>query len=140
MEQPVLSDKTQYPTEEVIFSHIGKAKTLWQAFFKFLHTEHADFAEEWRYYSDGKSWLMKVTKKAKTIFWLSVIKDTFRITCYFTDKAEPAINGSSLSNKLKDQFKNGKRFGKIRGLTIIFQDKNDIEDAKVLLTIKLSLH
>ncbi|MDD1749310.1 MAG: DUF3788 domain-containing protein, partial [Methanothrix sp.] len=125
--------------EEVIFSHIGKAKTLWQAFFKYLHAEHPDLNEEWRYYNDGKSWLMKVTQKSKTIFWLSVIKDAFRITFYFTDRAEPAINGSSISNKLKDQFRNGKRFGKIRGVTIALQDKNDIEDAKALLMVKLGL-
>ena len=139
MGQPVLSDKNQFPTEEIIFSHIGKAKILWQSFFKYLHTEHTDLAEEWRYYNDGKSWLMKVTRKSKTIFWLSIIKDAFRITFYFTDKVEPAIDGSSISNELKEQFKNGKKSGKIRGLTITFQDKNDIEDAKALLTVKLGV-
>ncbi len=139
MDQPVLSDKNQYPAEEVVFSHIRKAKALWQTFFKYLHTEHPDLNEEWRYYNDGKSWLMKVTKKTKTIFWLSVTKDAFRITCYFTDKAEQAIDGSSISNKLKDQFRNSQGLGKIRGLTITFQDKNDIEDAKELLTVKLGL-
>jgi len=139
MGQPVLSDKNQFPAEKVIFSHIGKAKILWQSFFIYLHTEHTDFAKEWRYYNDGKSWLMKVTKKSKTIFWLSVVKDAFRITFYFTDKVEQAIDCSSISNELKEQFKNGKKFGKIRGLTITFQDKNDIEDAKALLTVKLGV-
>jgi hypothetical protein len=139
MDQPVLGDKNQFPTEEMIYSHIGKTKALWQSFFKYLHTEHSDLAEEWRYYNDGKSWLMKVTRKSKTIFWLSIIKDAFRMTFYFTDKVEQAINGSHISKELKEQFKNSKVFGKIRGLTIIFHDKNDIEDAKALLAVKLSV-
>jgi len=139
MDQPILNDKNQFPTEEIIYSHIGKSKVLWQSVFEFIHTNHPDFIEQWRYYNDGKSWLLKVTKKAKTIFWLSVIKDSFRMTFYFTDKAEEAINRSSISEELKEKFKNGKRFNKIRGITIIFKYKKDIEYAKTLIAIKLSI-
>lgn len=96
MEKPILTDKNQFPTKEIIYSRIGKSKVLWQSVFEFIHTNHPDFIEQWRYYNDGKSWLLKVTKKAKTIFWLSVIKDSFRMTFYFTDKAEEAINKSSI--------------------------------------------
>ena len=82
---------------------------------------------------------MLVTAKSKTIFWLSVIKGSFRITFYFTDKAENALFKSTLSDELKKQFKEGKRFGKIRGITILFKNKKDIEDAKELINIKRSL-
>ncbi|MBN2425856.1 MAG: DUF3788 family protein [Calditrichaceae bacterium] len=139
MEQPVMSDKNQYPADEVIFFHIGKAKVLWQDFFKYLDNSHPDFVREWRYYNDGKSWLMKVTQKTKTIFWLSIIKDAFRITFYFTDRAEPVIMDSNISYELKEQFKSGKHFGKIRGLTITFKSAEDIEYVKTLISVKLSI-
>lgn len=139
MEQPILTDKNQFPTEEIIYSHIGKPKILWQSLFDHIHTNHPDISEQWRYYNDGKSWLLKVTRKAKTIFWLSLIKNSFRITFYFTDKAEEAINKSSISDELKKQFKEGKSYGKIRGLTITFKNKKDIEYAKALIVIKLSI-
>ncbi len=139
MEQPILSDNNQFPTEDIIYSHIGKSKILWKSLFEFIHTEHPDLKEEWRYYNDGKSWLLKVTKKSKTIFWLSVIKNAFRITFYFTDKAEEIINNSSISDEFKEQFKNGKRYNKIRGITVVFKNKKDIENAKSLISIKLNL-
>ena len=139
MDQPVLGDKNQFPTETVIFSHIGKAKALWQSFFNHLHAGHPDFVEEWRYYSDGKSWLLKVTRKAKTIFWLSVVKNAFRVTCYFTEKAAPAIESSAMSADLKERFKDAKSSGKIRGLTILFKDRGDVEDANEMISLKLSL-
>ena len=139
MEQPILSDKNQFPTEEIIYSHIGKSKTLWQSLFQFIHSDHPELNEEWRYYNDGKSWLLKVTKKSKTIFWLSIIKKAFRITFYFTDKAEEIINNSSISDELKEQFKNGKRYNKIRGITVVFKNKKDIDYAKSLISIKLSI-
>ena len=139
MEEKVLTDKNQFPTDEVIFSYIGKSKIYWESIFQHIHINHPDFAEQWRYYNDGKAWLLKVTRKSKTIFWLSIYKDLFRITFYFCDKAEPTIMESSVSDQIKEQFKNGKRYGKIRGITLIIDNKKVIEYIKALITIKLSI-
>ena len=139
MEQHILTDKNQFPTEEVIFSHIGQSKTFWESIFNHIHTNHPDFTEQWKYYKDGNSWLLKITKKSKTIFWLSIIKDSFRITFYFGDKAEPAILESVISDKLKDNFLNGKRYGKIRGITLRIKNSRDIYYVKALISIKLSI-
>jgi hypothetical protein len=139
MEQIILSDKNQFPTEEIIFSHIGKSKIFWESVFKYIHTEYPDFCELWNYYNDGKSWLLKVTKKSKTIFWLSIIPGSFKISFYFGDKAEPLIMNSAISDSLKEQFKEGKRFGKIRGLAIIMDNKQNVEFVKELISIKLKI-
>ena len=138
MDLPVLSDKTQFPTDEIIFSHLGKTKAIWISFFEYLNTNHPDIISEWRYYNDGKSWLMKNTRKKKTVFWLSIQKVFFRTTFYFTDRAAKAIAESTIPAEMKKQFKEGKQYGKIRGLTVVFKSKKDIEIAKALLAIKLS--
>ena len=139
MDLPVLTDKTQFPTDEIIFSHLGKTKDIWASFFGYLHVNYPDITSEWRYYNDGKSWLMKNMLKKKNVFWLGIIKGAFRITFYFTDKAAKAIADSTIPVEMKKQFKEGKQFGKIRGLTVVFKYKKDIETAKALLAIKLSV-
>ncbi len=139
MEQQILWDKNLYPSEEVIFSHIGKSKQLWVSFFDYIHSNHPDFTEEWRYYNDGKSWLMKVQRKAKTVFWLSLFEKTFRVSFYYTDRAEKAILDSDISDELKKVFTNGKIYGRLRGMTIVFKKKKDIEYAKTLIGIKLTV-
>ena len=138
MDLPVLSDKTQFPTDEIISLHLGKMKDIWDSFFGYLHVNHPDITSEWRYYNDGKSWLMKNMRKKKNVFWLGVIKGTFRITFYFTDRATKAIADSTIPAEMKKQFKDGKHYGKIRGLTVLFKNKKDIETAKALIAIKLS--
>ncbi len=137
MEEPILKDPEQYPTDEVLGSCLGSRKKLWDLFFETIGQDYPDFSEEWRYYKDGKSWLMKVVRKKKTVFWVSVVKGAFRITFYFTDKVEDAINESDISDELKEQFKKGKRYNKIRGLTIVFKFKRDIKYAKTLIAIRL---
>jgi len=138
MEQLVLSDKDIFPTEEIIFPHIGKHKSLWKSIFEYIHSTYPSFTEQWNFYNDGKRWLLKVTNKSKTIFWLGVLENSFRMTFYFTDKAEQAIMSSAISDELKEQFKAGKKYNKIKGISIVFKNKADIEYAKQLIEIKLN--
>ncbi len=139
MEQAVLSDKNIPPTEEVLNPLLGKTKVLWDLLFSSIHEDHPDFTEEWRYYMDGKRWLLKVCRKTKTIFWVSVVEGSFRTTFYFTDRAEEAISQSSLSAALKKQFEAGKHYNKIRGLTVLFKNRRDVDYARQLIEMKLLL-
>ncbi|MFZ1290121.1 MAG: DUF3788 family protein [Melioribacteraceae bacterium] len=135
MEKQILSDKNIFPTDEVIYSIIGKNRKLWENLFVMISTEFPEIKSEWRYYNDGKSWLMKVTRKAKTIFWLSLYQKTFRVTFYFGGKAEAEILNSKIDEELKYQYTNGQRFGKIRAISIIVTKKNDIENVKLLIEL-----
>jgi len=136
MEKQLLSDKDQFPTEDIIFSHIGKYRTLWISFFDYLHAEHPDYTEEWRFYNDFKSWLMKVQRKRKTVFWLSIADKTYRATFYFPAKAEQVIMDSSISEELKDQYRCGNKKAVSRGITVFFRNKKDLEQAKLLCDLK----
>jgi ABC-type uncharacterized transport system YnjBCD substrate-binding protein len=136
MEPSVLTDPRVFPSDEVVFSHLGRARALWQALFAFIRTEHPDFVETWRYYNDGKSWLLNVSRRKKTVFWLSLAGTTFRITAYFTDKARDAVLASALPDELKEQFLGQSPIGKLRAITITFRTKRDVESAKVLVALK----
>jgi len=138
MVQHVLTNKDQFPTNDVIFSHIGKSKIFWDSLFTHIHANYPDFEEQWRFYNDGKCWLFKMMRKSKTIFWLSVLGGSFKITFYFGDKAEQALMESAISKELKNQFKNGKRYNKIRGITLSINGKKDIDDVMSLIRVKIS--
>ncbi len=139
MDTPILGEKSQFPTDEVIFCHIGKSKPLWLALFQYLDKERPGFTQEWRYYNDGKSWLMKVQQKKKTVFWLSILKGSFRTTFYIHERAMKIVQGSTISGELKEQFRTGKNFGRLRGVTVVYRNKKDVEFAKELIRIKLSI-
>lgn len=139
MEEKVLTDPDVFPSDEVIFSHIGRTKKYWIDLFNFIRSEYPDFDEEWNYYKDGKSWLLKIVRKKKTVCWISVIKNNFLMTFYFTDRVEPLLAESNISDELKIQFDSAKYYNKIRGLTITFNNKKDLDYAKILLDIKLKV-
>ena len=139
METIVLNDKSVMPNEQIVFSIIGDKHILWQKIMKYLHDNHTDITEVWRYYNDGKSWLFRTMKKEKTIFWIRVLEDTFRIAFYFGDKAEPMIEQSDLPEGIKNDFRNAKRFNTTRGISIEMADPADVDNAIKLIELKLQL-
>lgn len=137
MEELVLTDKNIYPTEEVIFSHIKKSKANWNSIFTHIHTNYPELNEEWRYYNDGKSWLLKVTLKTKTIFWLGVVANAFRITFYFSEKTVHSFSKLSISKTLDKKIKESKKVGKSTALTFLMNDKQNIELVKEAVELKI---
>lgn len=136
-ETNVLSDKEIIPTDDLIFSTLGDKKILWQNIMKYASGK--DINGSWNYYNDGKQWLYKVVQKKKTIFRTALLKDTFRVSFYFGDKAEPIIDASDLDQSIKYDFKTGKRYGKIRAISIKMKDSSDVETVKKLIDIKSKL-
>lgn len=136
MEKPCLNDINEYPDDKVLNRCLGEVKKSWDSFLDFLKEDHSSFSTEWRYYNDGKSWLFKITQKKKTICWTSVYHNKFKTTFYFSDKAEDFIRTSKLKKEYIDQFIDGKKYGKIKGITVDIQKPADLEMTKILIEIK----
>jgi len=111
-------------------------KNTWDSFIEFINGSYPSFSGQWRYYKDGKSWLYKITKKKKTICWVSVYSNKFKTTFYFPDKAEDLITTSKLRKQYIDQFVHGKRYGKTRGITVDVKKPVDLNSIKKLIEIK----
>jgi len=127
------------PDDQLIFSKIGGKKKLWQAIMTFISDKYSDMEGRWRYYNDGKQWLFKMVQKKKTIFWATVLEGAFRITFYFGGKAEPVIVASDLSEKSKQQYLTGPRYGKIRAITVHVDDVSDVSEIEKIIGIKVKL-
>jgi len=136
MDKPCLNDKEEYPDDEVLSRCLGRGKRAWDTFLALLKESYPSFSGEWRYYNDGKSWLYKVTKKKKTICWVSVYPRLFKTTFYFPDRAEEFLTASPLKKEYVDQFIHGKRYGKIRGVTVDVKKPTDLSATKILIDIK----
>jgi len=136
VEKPCLNDKAEYPDDKVLQRYLGDAKDAWDGFATFLENNYPNYSGEWRYYNDGKSWLYKITKKAKTICWVGVYSGKFKTTFYFPDRAESLIVNSTLRTKYIEQFVKGRRYGKTRGLTVDIRTIADLSTTKKLIAIK----
>jgi hypothetical protein len=138
-EKLVLSDKSIVPTDEFIFSILGERKIYWERIMSYSSENYPGASGSWNYYNDGKQWLFKFVRKKKTIFWSSLLKDTFRITFYLGNKAETIIENSDLPQSIKEEFKTAKRYGLIRPVSFIIRDKTDVDNVLKMIDIKTKL-
>ena len=139
MEAIILTDRFTIPTDELIFAIIGDKSLFWQKILNYLHDNHTDISEVWRFYNDGKCWLFRTLKKKKTIFWVGILENTFRVSFYLSDKAIPLIAQSDLSETIKNDYANVQSSRMGRSITIKIVDSIDADNVIKLIEIKLKL-
>jgi hypothetical protein len=104
-----------------------------------MSANYKDSSGEWRFYNDGKRWLFKMVHKKKTVFWSSLITGTFRITFYLGNKAESIIENSDLPQRVKEEFKNAKKYGLIRPVTFIIKGSEDVDNVLKMIDLKTKI-
>ena len=139
MEEPVLRDQKEYPSDDVLRLHLGRAMASWQALMAHIEQHEPALSGEWRYYKDGKSWLYKATYKKLTLCWAAVFRGRFKTTCYFPDRAEPAITDSKLPKTYIDQYLSGHRYGKTRAISVDVRKLADLRVTKQIMDIRLQV-
>lgn len=133
-----LNDKMLKPNDELIFSIIGDVELLWKQTFSHLFSNRKDITVEWKYSDCGKYWVFIAQKKKNTIFRLRIFtKNSFSLAFPFGDKSEPAILQSKLSDHIKGDFINARRFNSTRYISIEVDDSGDLENVKKLIDLKL---
>ena len=137
MEEPVLRDADEYPSDDVLRRRLGRAMASWQALVAYIEEHDPALFGEWRYYRDGKSWLYKATYKKLTLSWATVFRGKFKTTCYFPDRAEPAITGSELPKTYIHQYLSGHRYGKTRAISVDVCKLADLKATKQIMEIRL---
>lgn len=114
----------------------SKAFAAYVGLFERLSGEQPGFEEQWSYYCDTKCWLLKVSSKGKTVFWLGAYHGYFRTTFYLRPDADDAVAAARLPEASKAQFANsmGKKF---HGISADISAREDLEYFFTLLSLKL---
>ncbi len=139
MPDPYFTDPERSPDEKAILAAVGPAAPAWRALFDNMHAAHPDLAETWRYYADAKGWLLKVTRKSTTVFWLSVQKGGFRVSFYFPERLKAALLHSELSPERKAEIRGTAPDGKTRAVRITFGTRRGVQDVMTLIALKKTL-
>lgn len=139
MEPLVLTDPNVQPTDELIASIIGENTVYWQQLIDYLYDNHTDISEQWRYYTDGKSWLYRTLRKKKTIYWAGIQKDTFRVSFLFPEKAERLIGESDLNESIKEEYRTAKRNSFGRAITVVVHSREDVEQVVKLAELRMQI-
>jgi len=122
------------PSEDILRDALGDSFAAWRLFREQL-PEHG-VSMEWRYYNDGKAWLIKATAGKKTVFWGSVWEGFFKTSLYFTEKTRPGVQELEIAQELKTALANGRPMGKLIPLVIDIHGESQLPDVFQLIDYK----
>lgn len=135
----LLREKNVLPTKEVLKNVLGES---YQAFNELMNIiSHGQFrlVKNCGYYNEGRSWLCKVCFKKKTVLWLSVLDNFFKVGFYFTEKNRKGIADLDIENKIKEDFYRIEKKNKWKLLVVDVYGYEQINDVIKLIQFKKGL-
>lgn len=137
MENQLLTDPDIFPSADALEKVLDKQYPVLKEFIGTAESEVFKLALNWRYYNDGKAWLCKITLKKKTVIWLSMWSDHFKVAFYFTEKNGAGIPGLKIDDSIKEFYLNHKSIGKLKPLVVEVRKKSQLEDISTLIRYKI---
>lgn len=86
-----------------------------------------------------KAWFCKVQYKKKTILWLTVWDNFFKLSLYFAEKSDQDMKEMEISEEIKNQYLDIKRMGKIKPVEINVKNIETLKDVYTLIAYKKSI-
>ena len=137
MEIQLLKDPEIVPTKEVLEKVLGEKYPVFSEFMNTAESDDLKLIPEWRYYKDGKAWLCKISFRKKTVVWLSVWSDCFKLGLYFTEKSGEGIPGLKIDDSIKEFYLNHKPIGKLKPIVVEVRKKSQLVDINTLVKYKI---
>ncbi len=125
-------------TSDTLENELGRWFSIYQTLTETLSKNPYDTSPEWRFYKDGGAWLCKMTRKKKTVFWLSAWKQFLKCGFYFTQKTGAGIADLSIDQSLKSSYANAAPVGKLIPLEIDLTKKKQLDDLYTVTSYKIS--
>ena len=139
METQLLRVENPFPDAGVLKENLGEIYDVYARFVSVIIAEPYSLQPEWNYYKDGKAWLCKITFRKKTVIWLSVWEDCFKVTFFFTEKSKSGIEELKINPSIKESFLRSKNIGKLIPLGIAIRDKSQVDDVLKIIEFKKSI-
>lgn len=130
-------DKSTEPDDDLVKELLGAASGLRTAFYDFILIEAGKIVTEWKFYSKKTGWTMKTLLGKRNLFFSTPMQESFALTFVFGDRAVNAIMDSDVSETIKLELQNARKYMEGRGIRILIRDSESLEQAKKLLKIKL---
>ena len=98
-----------------------------------------NLSAEWRYYHDGKAWLLKVQKKQKTLVWISAWNGFIKVTIYLPLKHLDRFFELDIDDSIKQEVAQSKDIMKSRPCTFKIREAGMLDDFENVLKLKMEI-
>lgn len=136
--EQILKDPKVTLNSQVLKSNLGKLYAIYEKLVTTIESERFKATPEWKFYKDGGAWLCKITRKKKTVFWLSAWKSHFKAAFYFTEKTGKGITDLSIKRAHKIAYTEAPPIGNLKPLIMEISTEAQLKDVFTVADYKIS--
>ncbi|MHA2273661.1 MAG: DUF3788 family protein [Candidatus Hodarchaeales archaeon] len=106
-------------------------------FYMSIFNSDSSFRTEWKFYSKKSGWILKISKRKRTICYLNPLVGKLRITFTLNQKEEQLAKFSqSIGEKTKNLIGQSKKYREGRLVHLIIGNDTEIDEIHELMEIK----
>ncbi len=134
----VFVDKTVKPTEKDLTEKLGAKHKLWRGIHDLVLSKYPEGFAEWNYPGKKYGWSYRIKDKRRAIIYFLPRDKYFKVAFVFGDKAMTKIMRSNVSERIKKELNEARKYVEGRGIRIEVKNESIIPDIEQLIEIKLS--
>ena len=135
--EQILKDPKVTLTSHVLKTNLGKLYEIYEKLVTTIESERFKATPEWKFYKDGGAWLCKITRKKKTVFWLSAWQSHFEAAFYFTENTGKGITDLSIKRAHKTAYTEAPPIGNLKPLIMEISTAAQLNDVFTVADYKI---
>ncbi|MCK5126449.1 MAG: DUF3788 family protein [candidate division Zixibacteria bacterium] len=137
MAHSIFLDKAVEPTDKMVANALGKKLELWQAIVSMTEEICGEINPIWKMPMIKYGWSCRLMRKKRNMLYLVPQDGGFLIAFVFGEKAVAAIEETSISEDIKEELRNARKYVEGRGINFPVKFKKQLPDIRKLIEIKL---
>ncbi len=134
----IFQDETTTPTDTDLSEKLGPTYHLWKRIEEDVLKNYPNGLAEWNFPGKKYGWSFKIKDKKRAIIYLLPREGFFKAAFVFGDKATQEIMGSLISDNIKQELNQAKKYAEGRGIRVEIRDDSTLRDIEKMIDIKLN--
>ena len=138
MDISIFTEREVIPSWSELQKALGNDIELWSQIHDFVFEKYPNAVEEWNFPGKKYGWSYRIKDRKRAIIYLLPRDGFFKVVFVFGQKATDQVMRSDVSEQIKTDLANARVYAEGRGVQILIQGNETVEDVKKLVEIKLA--
>jgi hypothetical protein len=131
-------DKSKKPNASDLKRTLKRASTHWDNLISHIASEFPPLDETWSFAGANWGWSLRLRQRKRTVLYMTPGEGYFFVGFALGEKAVKAAHGSTLPDSILTVIDGAKKYAEGRAVRIEIRAKKDLENAKMLASIKMA--
>ena len=111
---------------------------IWQEIAAFTIQNYPQAVAEWHFSGEKFGWSYRINDHKRVLVYLLPRDGFFKVALVFGQKALDQIMASEISETIKTELENTKKYAEGKGIRIAVNDRSNLADLQKLIQIKIA--